>query len=466
MPSPTPESPAQLLIVDDEPAMQRYLRTFLEFEGYSVNTAHSGFDALERINQGLKPDLILLDMLMPGLDGLQTLQQIRQLDPTLKVVMLSCITDSRRVVQAIRLGAADYIAKPFGRDDLKGVFQAVLGNPYQTSDGEVIEDLGNGTFFVAASPVMHRLRAQAELVAKVDIPVLLLGETGTGKEVFAQLIHRASPRAAGPFLKVNCAAVPADLLESELFGYEPGAFTGATQMKPGKFELCNKGTIFLDEIGEMSPALQAKLLHVLQDQQFSRLGGRSVIRTDVRVVAATNIDIAQAIVNKTLREDLYYRLNGFTLRLPPLRDRKADIAALLRHLMSSLSERCACPALPITQAALASCMNYVWPGNVRELENFLKRCLVLQEFSSPGPQHSLNSHDRARPYTSADHIPRGLKSLARSARKESESQAILRALEETNWNRRQAAINLKISYKALLYKIREYQIEQLMTPIA
>ncbi len=466
MPSPTLESPAQVVVVDDEPAMLRYLRALLESEGHGVETAGSGFDALQRIKQGPKPDLILLDMLMPGLDGLQTLQQIRQLDSTLKVVMLSCVTDSRRVVQAIRLGAADYIAKPFGRDDLKGVFQAVLGNPSQRCSGEVIEDLGNGTFFVAASPVMHRLRAQAELVAKVDIPVLLLGETGTGKEVFAQLIHRASPRAAGPFLKVNCAAVPADLLESELFGYEPGAFTGATQMKPGKFELCNKGTILLDEIGEMSPALQAKLLHVLQDQQFSRLGGRSVIQTDVRVVAATNIDIAQAIASKTLREDLYYRLNGFSLRLPPLRERKADIGALLRHLMSSLAERCACPVLPITNAVLDACMNYPWPGNVRELENFLKRCLVLQEFSAPGPQHGQNGHDRARPGAGANRVPGGLKSLARSVRQESESQAILRALEETNWNRKQAALRLKISYKALLYKIREYQIEQLMTPIS
>jgi DNA-binding NtrC family response regulator len=216
----------------------------------------------------------------------------------------------------------------------------------------------------------------------------------------------------------------------------------------------------------MSPALQAKLLHVLQDQQFSRLGGRSVIKADVRVVAATNIDITHAIASRMLREDLYYRLNGFTLRLPPLRERKADIGALLRHLMSQLAERCACPALPLTQAAIDACMNYPWPGNVRELENFLKRCLVLQEFSSPGPQHGQNGHDRARHCTSANHAPKGLKSLARSARKESESQAILRALEETNWNRRQAAINLKISYKALLYKIREYQIEQLMTPIA
>src|SRR5690348_9890745 len=226
---------------------------------------------------------------------------------------------------------------------------------------------------------MHKLRAQAELVAQVDIPVLLLGESGTGKEIFARIIHAVSPRVHGPFLKVNCAALPEDLLESELFGYEPGAFTGATQVKPGKFELCNKGTILLDEIGEMSPILQAKLLHVLQDQQFSRLGGRSVIHTDVRVIAATNVPIRQAIATKRLREDLYYRLSGFTFRLPPLRERKADIALLLRHFMATLAERYACPALPISPAALAACVSYPWPGNVREMENYIKRCLVLQE---------------------------------------------------------------------------------------
>lgn len=458
--SPTFDSPANVLVVDDEPSMLRYLQDLLQAEGHHVETAGSGADALQRVSRGLKPDLVLLDLLMPGLDGLETLQQMRQINSAMKVVMLSCVIDSRKVVQAIRLGAADYVAKPFRKRDLDNVLQPILTarRPQPPRCQEVIEEVGGGAFFVAAAAEMHTLRAQAEVVAKVDIPVLLLGESGTGKEVFARIIHHTSPRAAGPFLKVNCAAVPADLLESELFGYEAGAFTGATHSKPGKFELCNTGTILLDEIGEIPPVLQAKLLHVLQDGQFSRLGGRTVLKADVRVVAATNIDISRAITGKRLREDLYYRLNGFTLRLPPLRERKADISLLIRYFMGALAERFACPALPISQAALYACVNYSWPGNVRELENFIKRCLVLQEFIPPSSDPCLDGHRQTQPGTVRGAIS-GLKSVARSAKGDAEAQAIVRALQQANWNRKRAAALLEISYKALLYKIREYEIE-------
>ena len=454
------EFPANLLVVDDEPAMQRYLRTLLEAEGHRVETVGSGGDALLRVKQGQTPDLVLLDLLMPGLDGLQTLQQLREIAPALRVVILSCVTDSRRVVQAIRLGAADYINKPFRKDDLENVLFPLLASRQRqtTPCGELIEDVGSGVFFVTATREMHKLRAQAELIAQVDIPVLLLGESGTGKEVFARIIHHTSPRARGPFLKVNCAAVPADLLESELFGYEAGAFTGATRSKPGKFELCNKGTILLDEIGELPPILQAKLLHVLQDGQFSRLGGRSVLKADVRVVAATNIDIRRAILDKRLREDLYYRLSGFVFHLPPLRDRKADIGLLVRYFMRTLAERFACPALPISQAALDACMNYSWPGNVRELENFIKRCLVLRELVPPSSGLRLEGHRNGQQGPVRANAS-GLKSVARSAMGDAEMRAIIQALRQANWNRKRAAALLEISYKALLYKIREYEIE-------
>ena len=283
---------------------------------------------------------------MPGIDGLQTLEQIRQKQPGLKVVMLSCVNDTRKVVQAMKLGAQDYLTKPFQKAELDAVIDLCLGHK-QAFNGEV-EELAEDVFFIAASPAMRKIRSQAALVANVDIPVLLLGESGTGKEVLARLIHKLSPRAHRTFLKVNCAAVPGDLLESELFGYEPGAFTGATHAKPGKFELCNKGTILLDEIGEMPPLLQAKLLHVLQDQQFSRLGSRSVIKVDVRILAATNINIPEALATKRLREDLYYRLNAFTLSLPPLRDRKEEIPILLKHSMARMAERYARPPLPLS----------------------------------------------------------------------------------------------------------------------
>src|SRR6202030_830553 len=368
--------PAKILLVDDEPGMLRYIRTLLEVDDYKVETASTGEEAVERVQKGLRPDLVLLDLLMPGIDGLQTLEQLRQLQPGVKVVMLSCVSDTRKVVQAIRLGAHDYLTKPFQKSELDTVIDQCLGTNQQNYPGEV-EEVGDEVFFVAASAVMRKLRSQAALVANVDIPVLMLGESGTGKEVMARLIHKLSPRAHRVFLKVNCAAVPADLLESELFGYEQGAFTGAPHAKPGTFELCNKGTILLDEIGEMPPQLQAKLLHVLQDQTFSRLGSRSVIKVDVRILAATNIDIPEALANKSLREDLYYRLNAFTLSLPPLRDRKEEIPILLKHSMTRMAERYARPPLPLSPAMLQACQDYSWPGNLRELNNFLKRYLIL-----------------------------------------------------------------------------------------
>jgi two-component system, NtrC family, response regulator AtoC len=457
---------ANILLVDDEPGMLRYIRTLLEVDDHQVDTASTGEEALQRIEKGLHPDLVLLDVLMPGIDGLETLEQLRQLKPGVKVVMLSCVSDTRKVVQAMRLGAQDYLTKPFQKAELDAVIDQCLGTSQTTYPGEV-EELCDDVFFVAASPEMRKLRSQAALVANVDIPVLLLGESGTGKEVLARLVHKLSPRAHRMFLKVNCAAVPADLLESELFGYEAGAFTGATHPKPGKFELCNKGTILLDEIGEMPPILQAKLLHVLQDQQFSRLGSRSVIKVDVRILAATNINIPEALATKRLREDLYYRLNAFTLSLPPLRERKEEIPILLKHFMSRMSERYARAPLPLAPTMMAACVEYCWPGNLRELSNFVKRYLILGDealaIAELNPKNDLKggllADGPARP-GAGESSAGGLKSLARSAKDEAEAAAITQALEQTNWNRKQAAGLLKISYKALLYKIRQYGIAE------
>ena len=455
---------AKILLVDDEPAMLRYIRTLLEVDDYKVETASTGEEALQCIDKGMEPDLVLLDVLMPGIDGLETLEQIRQKRPAAKVVMLSCVNDTKKVVQAMRLGAHDYLTKPFQKAELDTVIDQCLGKGKTPVGGEV-EEVADDVFFIAASPAMRKIRSQAALVANVDIPVLLLGESGTGKEVLGRLIHKLSPRAHRTFLKVNCAAVPADLLESELFGYEPGAFTGANHAKPGKFELCNKGTILLDEIGEMPPALQAKLLHVLQDQQFSRLGSRSIIKVDVRILAATNIDIPQALATKRLREDLYYRLNAFTLQLPPLRDRKEEIPILLKHFMTRMAEQYARPQLPLSPPLLEACQKHSWPGNLRELNNFLKRYLILGDenlataelqprFDGNGGVGHADGGNRSNESTG------GLKSLARSAKDEAEGEAIRQALEQTNWNRKQAAAILQISYKALLYKIRQYGIAE------
>jgi two-component system response regulator AtoC len=459
---------ADILVVDDEPSMRRYLQTLLEVDSYHVATAQNGVEALRQLQNGHKPDLILLDLLMPELDGLQTLERLRQTHPGTPVVMLSCVTDTRKVAQAIKLGAQDYLTKPFQKAELDAVLTHCLSQR-STASGEAaeageVEELSDDQFFVAASPAMRKIRAQVAQVAQVDVPVLMLGESGTGKEVVARLIHKLSPRADRTLLKVNCAALPADLLESELFGYEAGAFTGATRPKPGKFELCDKGTILLDEIGEMPPALQAKLLHVLQDQQFSRLGSRSMVKVDVRILAATNINISEAIASRKFREDLYYRLNAFTICIPPLRDRKEEIPLLLRHFMGLFAARYGRTPLSVSPNLVEACVKYRWPGNLRELENFVKRylilgdeALVLSELESkrkgePLVEETLPEIPKERP---AD-----LKSLVRSLKDEAECEAISRTLRQTKWNRKEAARLLNISYKALLYKIRQYNLDR------
>jgi two-component system response regulator AtoC len=316
---------------------------------------------------------------------------------------------------------------------------------------------------------MHKIRSQVGMVARVDVPMLLLGESGTGKEVIARLVHKLSPRAECTFLKVNCAALPADLLESELFGYEAGAFTGASRPKPGKFELCNKGTILLDEIGEMPPNLQAKLLHVLQDQQFSRLGSRSVIKVDVRILAATNINIQQALASKRLREDLYYRLNAFTIHLPPLRERREEIPLLLRHFMSRFAARYGRDPLPLTPELIDAALKYPWPGNLREVENFVKRYLILGNEAQVLKELEIHESGGAAaaesPSPSTASHTSDLKQLVRGLKDEAEMQAIGKALERTKWNRKEAARLLNISYKALLYKIRQYGLEKVTSLI-
>jgi len=383
--------------------------------------------------------------------------------------MLSCVNDTNKVVQAIKLGASDYVTKPFETAQLHGAIRRVLesgskamvrATNYTVKGPEVIEDLEDNLFFLAASPAMKQIRAQVALVAKVDVPVLLLGESGVGKEILARLIHKMSIRAHRPMLKVNCAALPAELLESELFGYEAGAFTGANKPKPGKFELCHKGTILLDEIGEMSAPLQAKLLHVLQDGQFSRLGGRSNITVDVRVLAATNIDVQTAIANRTLREDLYYRLNAFTMNIPPLRERREEIPLLLKHFMNRLSQSFGKAPLQLSDRLMQECLRYHWPGNLRELGNFVKRFLVLEDeavaieelqMKGRGVSGGEFDHDNGIDRPGGD-----LKALVRNLKDDAECKEIQKALQSANWNRKLAAASLNISYKALLYKIKQH----------
>lgn len=453
-----------ILVVDDEPSMLRYLQTLLEVDSYKVTAARSGVEAVRLVQDGHAPDLVLLDLLMPELDGLQTLEQLRQIRPGIKVVMLSCVTDTRKVAQAIRLGAQDYLTKPFKKAELDAVLNHCLSDRTASQVSGEVEELSDDQYFVAASPAMRKIRQQVAQLAQVDVPVLMLGESGTGKEVVARLIHKLSRRADRTWMKVNCAALPADLLESELFGYEQGAFTGATRPKPGKFELCDGGTFLLDEIGEMPASLQAKLLHVLQDQQFSRLGSRTMVKVDVRILAATNIDIPEAIASRKFREDLYYRLNAFTIHIPPLRERREEIPLLIRHFMGLFATRYARTPLAVSPSLIEACNSYHWPGNLRELENFVKRYLILGDealaLMELGPKKDEVPGRETSALDLSRNPPSDLKSLVRGLKDEAECEAISRALRHTKWNRKEAARMLKISYKALLYKIRQYNLDQ------
>jgi DNA-binding NtrC family response regulator len=450
-----------ILVVDDEPGMRTYMSTLLEAYHYRIELSDGGTDAIARIQRGLSPNLVLLDVNMPGLDGIETLEQMRRLAPSLKVVMVSCITDTRKVVRAMQLGAEDYLTKPVKQEDLRSALRDLVDTGHEqpaAGEGADIERLTEDVLFVCASPHMRKIRSQATLVATCDIPVLLLGESGTGKEVIATLIHQRSPRAQYPFLKVNCAAVPSELLESELFGYEAGAFTGATKSKPGMFELGDKGTILLDEIGEMPPALQAKLLHVLQDHQFCRLGGRSTTKVDVRVLAATNIDIQEAIAAKKLRPDLYYRLNGLILRMPPLRERREEIPIFLRQFIAQMSEKFARPAPAVSQRLIQACLAYSWPGNLRELQNFVKRYIVLRDEELAVSELTGGMEMGASGANGGSDPSKKLKSIVRHVKNGAEAIAIAEALEQTNWKRKKAAALLGISYKALLYKMRQFEL--------
>ncbi|MGB7547820.1 MAG: sigma 54-interacting transcriptional regulator [Terracidiphilus sp.] len=342
--------------------------------------------------------------------------------------------------------------------------------PHSPCDADGIEYLDGHRAFVAVSEAMREVRRQVEQVASIDVPVLLLGESGTGKEVIARLIHKLSSRAPQKFLKVNCAALPDELLESEMFGYEAGAFTGARQARAGKFESCHKGTILLDEIGEMPVSPQAKLLQVLQDGEFSRLGSNSTVRADVRVLAATNINVRQAVQAGTFRADLYYRMNVFTIHLPPLREHQEDLPHLLNHFMTTWAACYGRPRLPITRHILEACASYPWPGNVRELESFVKRYLVLgnehqvleqlEHEHQDGCDYSAKVEDISTKVdvTGAAQCA-DLKSLVKDQKHGTERAAIVQALERSNGSKQGAASLLGISLRAVHYKIRRYNIE-------
>jgi two-component system response regulator AtoC len=460
----------RVLVVDDAEGIRTYLANLLELKGYDVDTAEDGRRALALLEGGAAPDIVILDVMMPGIDGVETLRRIREFDESLPVVMLSVVGKASTIVEAMRLGAADYLNKPFEEEDLVLTLQRVLETKALERERDRLaqELVPRGDSVVWYSDAMRQIRELLEQVAETDVTMLIQGESGVGKEIVARTAHDLSPRKNRPFVKVNCAALPAELLESELFGYEKGAFTGAVGRKQGRFEVANTGTIFLDEIGEMSPALQAKLLQVLQDGEFTRLGGNREVRVDVRVICATNRRLHEMVQDGSFREDLYFRLNVVNVEIPPLRERQEEIEPLAESFLRRFSARYDKHVPRLSDRMRAELARYPFPGNVRELENMIKRIVVLE---NEGP--ILNELVRAgRPgqrggdalralideiAESAGEIP--LREVGRRVAQEAERETIDRVLYHTNWNRKQAARLLGVSYKTLLQKIRGCGLE-------
>jgi two-component system response regulator AtoC len=437
----------------------RYMQRVLE-PLYDLTLFDQPDSFLEAFGDSRTPDLTVLAWSSAERSA-AVLQQVMNRSQRHPILLASASANGEEMACAMRLGASGVIQKPFHDGDLKGAVGSYLKLEAQAADELIAHEetrLSEGYSFVRSSKRMRDIETSAALVARSEIPVLILGESGTGKEILARYVHAKSGRSSGMFLKLNCAAMPADLLESELFGYEKGAFTGAMQTKPGKFEICRGGTIFLDEIGEMPAVLQAKLLHVLQDGTYSRLGGRSTHRADVRVVAATNIDMKSAIAQKTFREDLYYRLNGFTLTLPPLRERKDEIDVFARHFMQKGSAKYSRPQLALGDELLEALQNHAWPGNLRELENVINRYLIIGDARSIIEELQPKIDLQSVPLGKLAGRDLGLKQKMRSLKGSAEAAAITRTLEETRWNRKAAAAKMQVSYRTLLYKIQQYEL--------
>ena len=404
-----------------------------------------------------RPSLVLL-----AWDGITQsmplFSRVRTSRPEIPVLILATVAEMADYEAFARLGAGGVVLKPFVDDSLEvAIAKHLLVHKEEVGEPREIR-LEGGHAFVRSSKRMCEIEAQAQLVARSDIPVLILGESGTGKEIVAMYTHQMSRRSSRMFLKVNCAAMPADLLESELFGYERGAFTGALSQKIGRFEMANQGTLFLDEVGDIPLDLQPKLLRALQEKSFERLGGTKTILINVRLVAATNRNLEAAVLSGQFRSDLYYRLNGLSLMLPPLRERLDEIPAMANYFMRKGAKKYDLQPLTISPALLEAFARYTWPGNLRELENIINRYLILQDEKAVIAELEGTRSSTALP-EKQDHVEAGgLKKLVRGLKGEAESSVIAGVLEETGWNRKAAANDLQISYKALLYKIKQYDL--------
>jgi two-component system response regulator FlrC len=437
-----------VLVVEDDPALREALTDTLEMAGYSAPSASTAEQALALLEKA-PPGLVLTDVQMPGMDGHALLRALKARHPEIPVILMTAYGQIDRAVLAMRDGAADYLPKPFEPDRL---LTAVAQHFRQA--GEAAEPS-----LVAQDPASLALLELARRVAKSDASILLTGESGVGKEVYARYIHQHSVRAKGPFIAINCAAIPENLLESVLFGHEKGAFTGATTAQPGKFEQANGGILLLDEISELPINLQAKLLRVLQERVVERVGGRSPLLLDVRVIAATNRDLSAWVAEGRFRDDLYYRLNVFPLEIPPLRSRPADIPALAKHFLKRHEQVAGSSGFSFTSAALAELTGYDWPGNIRELGNVVQRAMILATDAAIGPEHMMlpQSSSRLARSRSVDIPDRHPQVPAESGLKDVERDTILNTLRRMQGSRRKTAEALMMSERTLRHKLKQYR---------
>ena len=446
----------RILIVDDEESQRQQLAGFLKKQGFSVTTAESGPDAIT-ICQDKNFEVALIDLKMPGMDGIELLKKLKESNPEIQVIMMTAYGSVESAVEAMKLGAYHYVNKPINLEELKLNVKKALESYHLLMENkylkEELEEKYKDVQIIGDSKEIRGVLSTVSRVAKTKTTVLIRGESGTGKELVARAVHGLSERADKRFLPVSCAALPETLLESELFGHERGAFTGAIKKREGRFELADGGTLFLDEVGDIPMETQAKLLRVIESQEFERLGGKETLKADVRIISATNQDLEKKIREKSFREDLYYRLNVISIFIPPLRERKEDILLLVDHFIKKANQRCGRSVKGITPEVKDIIMNYDWPGNIRELENVIERGVVLSRTDAIDkgdlPYLGLVSDK------SLEYVPPASHSL-----KDMEKDHILRVLKKTNWNLKKSAEILGIHRNTLRLKMQEYGIQK------
>jgi putative PEP-CTERM system response regulator len=450
-----------ILVIEDKDSMQKMLSATLESEGYEVDAVADGQSGVNRAREK-KYDVVLTDLKLPKMDGMGVLSEVKEIDPETSVILMTAYGTIETAVQAMRMGAFDFLTKPFDTEHLSVIIKRAMENRRLMAENTLLrEELANSLGMKEIIGTSEQITESMDLVKKVaqsDTTALFLGESGTGKELFARAIHKLSNRKNGPFVAINCAAIPRELLENELFGSEKGAYTGSVARKMGKFEIADGGTLFLDEIGDMDMSLQAKLLRVLQEKEFERLGGTKIISVDVRVVVASNVDLKEAINKGIFREDLFYRLSVFPITLPPLRERRGDIMLLANYFIEKYCKDMKKKPKKLSQDAQNLLNKYHWPGNVRELENTIERAIILCAGKTITPEHlaiRLPSASEIRLREGA-----GLKEVGAHAQAQAEKGLIVRVLSQTNGNKRKAAEILKVDYTTLFEKLKKYGIKK------